>query len=97
MAILLEEEVDIKKIEKRFIEIKSGYHEIDVGYPDINKEWDFKENKLIHPQDLNLITKQIMENYKEMNYDLILIMTPTRLNKGIDRFFGCFSTCYNLI
>ncbi len=95
MAILLEEEVDIKKIRQRFDKKGGKYHEVELGYPDINEKWTFKNEIKIHTQDLDTIIQSVQEDYKEINYDLIIITFSNIMARSI-RTANVYTDLYKL-
>lgn len=73
MMILREEEVNLEKIKERFEHLGHFmFNEIELGYPDIGKEWWGLEQKIkIHLEDWKTIIPELEKKYQEI-YDLIL-------------------------
>lgn len=95
MLVLIDKEVDIKRIEERFLEKGKKYHRIDLGYPDIGVSWEFEELRKIHPQDWRQLSAKIMEEYK--NEDVDLIIASARMSDTSFRSAECYTTSYKMI
>jgi len=91
MAILLQNEVNISEINKRFEEMSGRHHEVELGYPNINDKWTLENERKVHTEDWKIITEQIKEDYKEIDYDLIL--ASAHCADKVFRTASCF-TCY---
>ena len=96
MAILLLEEVDLKKIKQRFKEVGGSYHEVDLGYPNIGDKWTFDNVRKIHFQDWKNISEKIKEDYKNREIDYNLILASANLADRSDRIARCFTRHYKL-
>ena len=96
MLVLRHDEVNLGKILERFEEVKSDINEIDVGYPDIGRDWTFRDGNQVFPQDWKAITQKILSNYAKKDYDLILVSKPHRKDVIIDRILICSTEAYKL-
>jgi hypothetical protein len=93
MIVLNDQEVNPDNIAKRFEKLDKKSHEINIGYPDINPELTLEEVLRISDLEWNIINKKILEDYKDKNYDLIVVHTPYCKNI-ISRIFCCFTEAY---
>jgi len=72
MIVLREEEVNLENILERFEHLGNFmFNEIELGYPNIGKEWGLKQEIKIHPEDWKTIIPELETKYSE-KYDLIL-------------------------
>ena len=100
MSILSLDEVNMEIIHSRFDRVENGFHEVDLCFPDIGKEWSFREQNEIHPQDWAAISRQVSGDYKTRDkyqgkiYDLILV-SASLSDRIIGRTANCYSNAYN--
>lgn len=81
MLILNYKEVNLEEILKRFVNIKRGFLELEIGHPLIGRKWEFEDEKKIFPQDLITIINYAQKEYSNEDYDLIILDKPIFLSR----------------
>lgn len=92
MIVFLKTDINIKEIEKRFEEIGSKAHRVDLGFKDLK----FENYSNIHPNDLDAIVKKIAEDYKTSKADFIYVSGMNIELISCDRNAICYSSEYKM-
>jgi hypothetical protein len=93
MLVLIENEVNIKEIKKRFKQVYNRSHKLNLRF---GKLESIKEQLKIHQNDLEAIAKEVAKDYEGTNYDLIYISGAYVELFSCDRIAICSSEAYNL-
>jgi len=97
MGILKLEEINLKMINERFKKEGAKYHLVNLGFPDIGREWEHGDESILHPEDWKTISKKISEDYGNINNDSIIITTGhVSQRRMTGRDAECFSDRYIL-